>query len=186
MTTKQLEHRDRVVIRFAGDSGDGMQITGSQFTNTAALLGNDLATFPDYPAEIRAPAGTLPGVSGFQVHFASDDIFTPGDAPDVLIAMNPAFLSMVIRGRSSIPAGYRLRVPSGAEDVQVALAHPGTASRVSTPPDPDFHIHTVQRGQTLAGIAKRYRTSVRTLQGLNGVRSPRSLRVGQKLKVPTG
>jgi membrane-bound lytic murein transglycosylase D len=103
-----------------------------------------------------------------------------------LIAMNPAFLSMVIRGRSSIPAGYRLRVPAGAEDVQLALAHPGTASRVSTPPDPDYRIHTVQRGQTLAGIAKRYRTSVRALQGLNGVRQPRSLRVGQKLKVPTG
>ncbi|MCK6459335.1 MAG: 2-oxoacid:acceptor oxidoreductase subunit alpha [Planctomycetes bacterium] len=97
MTTKQLEHRDRVVIRFAGDSGDGMQITGSQFTNTAALLGNDLATFPDYPAEIRAPAGTLPGVSGFQVHFASDDIFTPGDAPDVLIAMNPAALKVNLK-----------------------------------------------------------------------------------------
>lgn len=111
---------------------------------------------------------------------------TTGVPREHLIAMNPAFLSMVIRGRSSIPAGYRLRVPSGAEDVQVALAHPGTASRVSTPPDPDFRIHTVQRGQTLAGIAKRYRTSVRTLQGLNGVRSPRSLRVGQKLKVPTG
>jgi 2-oxoglutarate ferredoxin oxidoreductase subunit alpha len=97
MTMKQLEHRDRVVIRFAGDSGDGMQITGSQFTNTAALLGNDLATFPDYPAEIRAPAGTLPGVSGFQVHFASDDIFTPGDAPDVLIAMNPAALKVNLK-----------------------------------------------------------------------------------------
>ncbi len=97
MTMKQLEHRDRVVIRFAGDSGDGMQITGTQFTNTAALLGNDLATFPDYPAEIRAPAGTLPGVSGFQVHFASDDIFTPGDAPDVLIAMNPAALKVNLK-----------------------------------------------------------------------------------------
>ncbi|HEX5137136.1 MAG TPA: 2-oxoacid:acceptor oxidoreductase subunit alpha [Planctomycetota bacterium] len=97
MTTKQLEHLDRVVIRFAGDSGDGMQITGQQFTNTAALLGNDLATFPDYPAEIRAPAGTLPGVSGFQVHFASDDIYTPGDAPDVLVAMNPAALKVNLK-----------------------------------------------------------------------------------------
>lgn len=103
-----------------------------------------------------------------------------------LIAMNPAFLSMVIRDRSSIPAGYRLRVPVDEQEVQVALAHPGTASRVATPPDPDFHIHTVQPGQTLAGIAKRYRTSVQALQGLNGVRRPQSLRVGQKLKVPTG
>ena len=83
---------DHAVIRFAGDSGDGMQITGSQFTNTVALYGNDIATFPDYPAEIRAPAGTLPGVSGFQLHFSSTDVYTPGDAVDVLIAMNPAAL----------------------------------------------------------------------------------------------
>lgn len=83
---------DQAVIRFAGDSGDGMQITGSQFTNTVALYGNDIATFPDYPAEIRAPAGTLPGVSGFQLHFSSSDVYTPGDAVDVLIVMNPAAL----------------------------------------------------------------------------------------------
>jgi 2-oxoglutarate ferredoxin oxidoreductase subunit alpha len=86
------EELDSVVIRFAGDSGDGMQLTGSQFGATSALMGNDLATFPDYPAEIRAPAGTTYGVSGFQVHFASKDIRTPGDAPDVLVAMNPAAL----------------------------------------------------------------------------------------------
>jgi 2-oxoglutarate ferredoxin oxidoreductase subunit alpha len=89
---KPTQSVDRVVIRFAGDSGDGMQIVGSQFTNTTALLGNDLATFPDFPAEIRAPAGTLAGVSGFQLHFASYDIFTPGDSPEALIAMNPAAL----------------------------------------------------------------------------------------------
>ena len=83
---------ERAVIRFAGDSGDGMQVTGSQFTNTVALYGNDIATFPDFPAEIRAPAGTLPGVSGYQLHFSSNEIFTPGDAVDVLIAMNPAAL----------------------------------------------------------------------------------------------
>jgi len=81
-----------VVIRFAGDSGDGMQLTGSQFTSTSALAGNDLATFPDFPAEIRAPTGTLPGVSAFQVRIADYDIHTPGDAADVLIAMNPAAL----------------------------------------------------------------------------------------------
>jgi 2-oxoglutarate ferredoxin oxidoreductase subunit alpha len=89
---RRREILDQAVIRFCGDSGDGMQITGSQFTNTAAMYGNDLATFPDYPAEIRAPAGTLPGVSGFQLHFASSDVYTPGDAVDVLIAMNPAAL----------------------------------------------------------------------------------------------
>ncbi|MAG58737.1 MAG: 2-oxoglutarate ferredoxin oxidoreductase subunit alpha [Planctomycetes bacterium] len=87
---------DQVVIRFAGDSGDGMQITGGQFTNTSALAGNDLATFPDFPAEIRAPAGTLPGVSGFQVRFSSFDIHSPGDTPDVLVAMNPAALKVNI------------------------------------------------------------------------------------------
>src|SRR6516225_2704586 len=85
---------DQAVIRFAGDSGDGMQVTGNQFTNTVALYGNDIATFPDYPAEIRAPAGTLPGVSGFQLHFSSSDVYTPGDAVDVLIAMNPAALKV--------------------------------------------------------------------------------------------
>ncbi len=93
-TTRKREVLERAVIRFCGDSGDGMQITGGQFTNTVALYGNDLATFPDYPAEIRAPAGTLPGVSGFQVHFGAIDIFTPGDAVDALIAMNPAALRM--------------------------------------------------------------------------------------------
>jgi 2-oxoglutarate/2-oxoacid ferredoxin oxidoreductase subunit alpha len=91
---KQREVVDRAVIRFAGDSGDGMQVTGSQFTNTVALYGNDIATFPDFPAEIRAPAGTLPGVSGYQLHFSSNEVYTPGDAVDVLIAMNPAALKM--------------------------------------------------------------------------------------------
>ena len=89
---KRIEQLDSVVIRFAGDSGDGMQLTGGRFTSETALSGNDLATFPDFPAEIRAPAGSLPGVSGFQVHFADHDILTPGDRPDVLVAMNPAAL----------------------------------------------------------------------------------------------
>lgn len=91
---RKREVLDRAVIRFCGDSGDGMQITGSQFTNTVAIYGNDLATLPDFPAEIRAPAGTLPGVSGFQVHFSSNDVYTPGDSVDALIAMNPAALKM--------------------------------------------------------------------------------------------
>jgi 2-oxoglutarate/2-oxoacid ferredoxin oxidoreductase subunit alpha len=92
--TRSNETLAQAVIRFCGDSGDGMQITGSQFTSTAALFGNDLATFPDFPAEIRAPAGTLPGVSGFQVNFSSSDVYTPGDTVDVLVAMNPAALAM--------------------------------------------------------------------------------------------
>src|SRR5437667_12327354 len=88
----ETQELDRVTIRFAGDSGDGSQVAGLQFTNTAALIGNDISTVPDFPAEIRAPAGSLPGVSSFQVSFSSYDIHTPGDAPDVLVAFNPAAL----------------------------------------------------------------------------------------------
>src|SRR5215211_4038501 len=90
---KQILTLDEATVRFCGDSGDGMQLAGTQFTNTSALLGNDIATFPDFPAEIRAPRGTKAGVSGFQIHFASKDIFTPGDQVDALVAMNPAALA---------------------------------------------------------------------------------------------
>src|SRR3990170_1793983 len=89
---RQVKQLDRVIIRFAGDSGDGMQLTGDRFTQETATFGNDLSTLPNFPAEIRAPQGTLPGVSSFQVHFADHDILTPGDSPDVLVAMNPAAL----------------------------------------------------------------------------------------------
>ena len=92
MAKTKIKHVDHVVIRFAGDSGDGMQLTGSRFTESTAIFGNDLSTLPDYPAEIRAPAGSLAGVSVFQLHFSSQDIHTPGDQPDVLVAMNPAAL----------------------------------------------------------------------------------------------
>ncbi|MEK6719714.1 MAG: 2-oxoacid:acceptor oxidoreductase subunit alpha [Chloroflexota bacterium] len=102
--TQELE---RVTIRFAGDSGDGMQLTGTQFTRTAAVFGNDISTLPDYPAEIRAPAGSLPGVSGFQLSFSSSEIHTPGDEPDVLVAMNPAALKSNI---GDLPAGGALIV----------------------------------------------------------------------------
>src|SRR5689334_13625628 len=91
---KSLEEVETVTIRFAGDSGDGMQLTGTQFTNTSAVVGNDISTLPDFPAEIRAPAGSLPGVSGFQLNFSSQDIKTPGDQPNVLVAMNPAALKV--------------------------------------------------------------------------------------------
>ncbi|OYT73399.1 MAG: 2-oxoglutarate ferredoxin oxidoreductase subunit alpha [Chloracidobacterium sp. CP2_5A] len=93
-TEEKIQEVTSVTVRFAGDSGDGMQLTGTQFTNTAALLGNDISTLPDFPAEIRAPQGSLPGVSGFQVNFSSMDIRTPGDEPDVLVAMNPAALKV--------------------------------------------------------------------------------------------
>ena len=104
---KQVLQLDRVIIRFAGDSGDGMQLTGDRFTSETALLGNDLATLPDFPAEIRAPAGTLPGVSAFQLHFADHDIMTPGDAPNVLVAMNPAALKANL---ADLPRGSDLIV----------------------------------------------------------------------------
>ena len=94
MSTKNLSvELDKVVVKFAGDSGDGMQLTGTQFTDTSALLGNDLATFPDFPAEIRAPQGTVPGVSGFQVHIGNVEINTPGDIADVLVAIIPDMLN---------------------------------------------------------------------------------------------
>src|SRR5256884_6425399 len=98
----ELRKLDKVVIRFAGDSGDGMQLTGDRFTSEAAAFGNDLATLPNFPAEIRAPAGTLPGVSSFQLHFANYDILTPGDRPDVLVTMNPAALKANI---ADLPPG---------------------------------------------------------------------------------
>jgi 2-oxoglutarate ferredoxin oxidoreductase subunit alpha len=102
---------DSVVIRFAGDSGDGMQLAGDQFTQTTAVAGNDLATFPDFPAEIRAPIGTTFGVSGFQIHFASHEVLTPGDAPDVLVAMNPAALKVNLH---DVPKGGLVIVNTGA------------------------------------------------------------------------
>src|SRR4051812_6254922 len=96
-----VEERDSVTIRFAGDSGDGMQLAGTQFTNVSAIMGNDISTLPDFPAEIRAPAGTLAGVSGFQVHFSSQDIHTPGDDLDTLVAMNPAALKTNLKDLQS-------------------------------------------------------------------------------------
>src|SRR6187397_2170808 len=105
----RVVQKDRVVIRFAGDSGDGMQLAGDRFTSETAAFGNDLSTLPNFPAEIRAPAGTLPGVSSFQVHFADHDILTPGDHPDVLVAMNPAALKANL---SDLPAGSTIIVDS--------------------------------------------------------------------------
>ncbi|MCW5254618.1 MULTISPECIES: 2-oxoacid:acceptor oxidoreductase subunit alpha [unclassified Streptomyces] len=105
--TKDVRRLDRVIIRFAGDSGDGMQLTGDRFTSETASFGNDLSTLPNFPAEIRAPAGTLPGVSSFQLHFADHDILTPGDAPNVLVAMNPAALKANI---ADLPRGAEIIV----------------------------------------------------------------------------
>src|SRR5215470_16930221 len=108
---KSIQQVEQVTIRFAGDSGDGMQLTGTRFTSETAAFGNDLSTLPDFPAEIRAPAGSLPGVSGFQIHFADHDILTPGDQPDVLVAMNPAALKTNL---GDLPKGGTLIVNADA------------------------------------------------------------------------
>src|SRR5439155_4229633 len=117
---RRQEVLNDVVIKFAGDSGDGMQLTGSQFTNNTALLGIDLATFPDFPAEIRAPQGTLPGVSGYQLRFSSDRIFTPGDACDVLVAMNAAALKVNLRALK--PGGTIIANVDGFDAKNLRLA----------------------------------------------------------------
>ena len=122
--TKNVQQLDRVVIRIAGDSGDGMQLTGDRFTQETAMFGNDLATFPNFPAEIRAPQGTLAGVSSFQVHFADHDILTPGDRPDVLVAMNPAALKANL---ADVPKGATLIIDTH-DFTERALARIGWAS----------------------------------------------------------
>ncbi|NLU70338.1 2-oxoacid:acceptor oxidoreductase subunit alpha [Streptomyces sp. HNM0574] len=121
---KEVRRLDRVIIRFAGDSGDGMQLTGDRFTSETASFGNDLSTLPNFPAEIRAPAGTLPGVSSFQLHFADHDILTPGDAPDVLVAMNPAALKANI---DDVPRGAEIIVNTD-EFAKRAMAKVGYAT----------------------------------------------------------
>jgi 2-oxoglutarate ferredoxin oxidoreductase subunit alpha len=121
--SKQVQQLDRVIIRFAGDSGDGMQLTGDRFTQETAAFGNDLSTLPNFPAEIRAPAGTLPGVSSFQLHFADHDIVTPGDAPNVLVAMNPAALKANV---ADLPRGADL-ILNTDEFTKRALAKVGYA-----------------------------------------------------------
>ena len=110
-TLRARQSRESVVIRFAGDSGDGMQVTGSRFTVETALAGNDLTTFPDFPAEIRAPAGTTYGVSAFQIQFGAHDVVTPGDAVDVLVAMNPAALKVEVK---DLRRGGTILVDTGA------------------------------------------------------------------------
>ncbi|WP_436777041.1 2-oxoacid:acceptor oxidoreductase subunit alpha [Yinghuangia sp. YIM S09857] len=138
--TKQVKQIDRVVIRFAGDSGDGMQLTGDRFTSETASFGNDLSTLPNFPAEIRAPAGTLPGVSSFQLHFADHDILTPGDAPTVLVAMNPAALKANIR---DLPRGAEIIVNTD-EFTKRAMAKVGYATNPLEDGSLDaYNIHAV-------------------------------------------
>jgi 2-oxoglutarate ferredoxin oxidoreductase subunit alpha len=137
---KAVEQLDRVIIRFAGDSGDGMQLTGDRFTSETAVLGNDLATLPDFPAEIRAPAGSLPGVSGFQLHFADHDILTPGDAPNVLVAMNPAALKTNLR---DLPKGATLIVDTDTFKERNLQKAGYEANPLEDGSLADYHLHTV-------------------------------------------
>lgn len=140
MSSKPVQRLERVVIRFAGDSGDGMQLTGDRFTSETAILGNDLSTLPNFPAEIRAPQGTLPGVSSFQLHFADHDVLTPGDAPDVLVAMNPAALKANLR---DVPRGATIIVNTD-EFTKRNLAKVGYAeSPVEDGSLDSYHLHPV-------------------------------------------
>src|SRR5512132_3256041 len=137
---KPVQQLDRVVIRFAGDSGDGMQLTGGRFTSETALLGNDLSTLPDFPAEIRAPAGSLPGVSGFQIHFSDHDILTPGDQPNLLVAMNPAALRMNVR---DLPNGGTLIVNRDAFTERTLDKADHTSNPLEDWTLTEFHDHVV-------------------------------------------
>jgi 2-oxoglutarate ferredoxin oxidoreductase subunit alpha len=148
---KPVEQLGSVVIRFAGDSGDGMQLTGGRFTSETALTGNDLATFPDFPAEIRAPAGSLPGVSGFQLHFADHDILTPGDRPDVLVAMNPAALKTNL---GDLPKGGTLIVDTDAF-TERNLKKAGYATNpIEDGSLADYQLHAVQLTSMTVGALK--------------------------------
>jgi 2-oxoglutarate ferredoxin oxidoreductase subunit alpha len=156
--TKPVEQLERVVIRFAGDSGDGMQLTGDRFTSETAVFGNDLATLPDFPAEIRAPAGSLPGVSGFQVHFADHDILTPGDQPSVLVAMNPAALKVNL---ADLAKGGTIIVNTDAFNDRNLQKAGYESNPLEDGSLADFHLHPV----ALSSM------TVEALKGVEGVTS---------------
>ncbi|RPD40640.1 2-oxoacid:acceptor oxidoreductase subunit alpha [Chitinophaga barathri] len=142
MSNKTIQQIEDVVIKFAGDSGDGMQLTGTQFSNNTALIGNDLSTFPDFPAEIRAPQGTLPGVSGFQLHFSSNRIFTPGDACDVLVAMNAAALKANLKGLKK--GGIIIANTDGFDSKNLRLAnYPEGINPLEDGSLVDYQLHTM-------------------------------------------
>ena len=148
---KAVEQLEQVTIRFAGDSGDGMQLTGDRFTSETAVLGNDLSTLPDFPAEIRAPAGSLPGVSGFQVHFADHDILTPGDAPNVLVAMNPAALKTNV---GDLPKGGMLIVDTDTFKERNLQKAGYETSPLEDGSLADYHVHEVALTTMTVGALK--------------------------------
>ena len=148
---KAVEQLEQVTIRFAGDSGDGMQLTGDRFTSETAVLGNDLSTLPDFPAEIRAPAGSLPGVSGFQLHFADHDILTPGDAPNVLVAMNPAALKTNV---GDLPKGGMLIVDTDTFKERNLQKAGYETSPLEDGSLDDYHVHEVALTSMTVGALK--------------------------------
>ena len=148
---KAVEQLEQVTIRFAGDSGDGMQLTGDRFTSETAVLGNDLSTLPDFPAEIRAPAGSLPGVSGFQLHFADHDILTPGDAPNVLVAMNPAALKTNV---GDLPKGGMLIVDTDTFKERNLQKAGYETSPLEDGSLADYHVHEVALTSMTVGALK--------------------------------
>jgi 2-oxoglutarate ferredoxin oxidoreductase subunit alpha len=148
--TKQVHQLDRVIIRFAGDSGDGMQLTGDRFTHQSAAFGNDLSTLPNFPAEIRAPQGTLPGVSSFQVHFADHDILTPGDDPNVLVAMNPAALRANLK---DLPKGATIIVDTADFTVRNLTKAGYTANPLADDSLGDYIVHDLDlTGMTIEAV----------------------------------
>src|SRR5689334_24961215 len=149
--TKHVKQLERVDIRIAGDSGDGMQLTGDRFTQETAQFGNDLATFPNFPAEIRAPQGTLAGVSSFQLHFADHDILTPGDRPDVLVAMNPAALKTNLR---DLPKGATLIVDTDAFTDRNLKKAGYDASPLEDGSLDDYQLHAVPLTSLTVGALK--------------------------------
>jgi 2-oxoglutarate/2-oxoacid ferredoxin oxidoreductase subunit alpha len=151
VSSKPVEQLHQVIVRFAGDSGDGMQLTGSQFTSETAMLGNDISTLPDFPAEIRAPAGSLPGVSGFQLHFADHDILTPGDAPNVLVAMNPAALMTNLK---DLPKGGTLIVNADAFNDRNLQKAGYTANPLEDGSLDEFQVHAVPLTTLTVGALK--------------------------------
>ncbi|MFI8537497.1 2-oxoacid:acceptor oxidoreductase family protein, partial [Streptomyces aquilus] len=158
---KDVRRLDRVIIRFAGDSGDGMQLTGDRFTSETASFGNDLSTLPNFPAEIRAPAGTLPGVSSFQLHFADHDILTPGDAPDVLVAMNPAALKANV---GDLPPGAEIIVDTD-EFTKRALQKVGYAESPLEDGSLDgFRLHRVPLTTLTVAALERFELSRKDAQ----------------------
>src|SRR5881398_4153376 len=149
--SKSVQQLDQVVIRIAGDSGDGMQLTGDRFTQETAVFGNDLSTLPNFPAEIRAPQGTLAGVSSFQLHFADHDILTPGDRPDVLVAMNPAALKANL---NDLPKGGTLIVDTDAFTERNLKKAGYESNPIEDGSLADYQLHAVQLTAMTVGALK--------------------------------